>query len=389
MTKTKFIVGVILLLLSYLFYWTLEPFSVNPFSNKPDSSSQSINNLECNELHSFSSKADSILNSAIKENDYLGVSTGVYDQDCRIWLSTAGFLAKKTHEKPTQTSQFRIASISKPMTAIAILQLYEKGIIDIDLPIQNYLPEFPKKEQGDITIRHLLTHTSGVSHYQSDLESIHFTHYENSIKALDKFKDRELEFEPGSSFMYSSYGYTILGAIIEKVTGKSYQNYMREHIWNPAGMTETNIEDSNLSYDNKADNYIKLGNTFFRSPQNNLSHTYAGGGVISTADNMLKFGKAILDYTLISPKTTEMMIKLSDSTSTENEYVLGWDSWITPEQGKVIQHHGKQIGSSSYFRIFFDRKLVVATLVNNMNSRDEVRNLSINLSYLLLEMKND
>ena len=255
--------------------------------------------------------------------------------------------------------------------------------------IQNYLPEFPKKEKGDITVRQLLNHTSGVYNYKSDFESVHFTHYPNSIKALDEFKDRELDFEPGSTFIYTSYGYTLLGAIIEKVTGKSYQNYMQKNIWEPSKMTHTDIEDSNLDYENKSDVYIKMGNTFYRIPQNDLSHTYSGGGVQSTAEDMLKFGKAILDYQLINPKTTELMIHLTDTVSKEKEYTNGWFNWITPKYGKVIEHNGKQVGCSSFFRIFIDEKIVVTTLANNMNSREEVRNLSIELSYLLLEMEND
>ena len=389
MNKRKIILGIILLLLSYIFYWTFEPFSLNPFSEKPISFSQNQNNLNCNDLKNFNTKADSIINSAIEKNDFLGISTGVYSENCGNWLSTAGFLNKRNQKKPNQFSQFRIASISKPMTAVAILQLYEKGIIDLDKPIQNYLPEFPKKEKGDITVRQLLNHTSGVSNYKSDFESVHFTHYPNSIKALDEFKDRELDFEPGSTFIYTSYGYTLLGAIIEKVTGKSYQNYMQKNIWEPSKMTHTDIEDSNLDYENKSDVYIKMGNTFYRIPQNDLSHNYSGGGVQSTAEDMLKFGKAILDYQLINPKTTELMIHLTDTVSKEKEYTNGWFNWITPKYGKVIEHNGKQVGCSSFFRIFIDEKIVVTTLANNMNSREEVRNLSIELSYLLLEMEND
>lgn len=351
--------------------------------------SQNKNSLNCNELSGFSIKADSIINAAINRKEFIAISTGVYSENCGNWLSTAGFLNKRKQEKPNQFSKFRIASVSKPMTAVAILQLYEKGKIDLDIPIQNYLPEFPEKKKGVITVRQLLNHTSGISYYKWVFESVHFTHYDNCIDALDKFKNRKLDFEPGSIFLYSSYGYTVLGAIIEKVTGNSYQNYMQKNIWEPSQMTHTDIEDRNSDYENKADLYIKLGNAFYRSPQNDLSHTYSGGGIQSTAEDMLKFGKAILDYQLINPTTTKLMIHLSNATSKEKEYTYGWDSWITPKYGQVIEHNGKQIGCSSFFRIFFDEKIVVATLANNMNSSDEVRNLSIQLSYLLLEMEND
>lgn len=388
MMKRKIILGITLLLLSYITYWTFEPYGLNPFSDKPISLSENKNNLNCSELNGFSIKADSIINSAIHKSNFLGISTGAYSENCGNWLSTAGFLNKKNQEKPNQFSKFRIASISKPMTAVAILQLYEKGKIDLDLPIQNYLPEFPKKEKGDLTIRQLLNHTSGIPHYKSDLGIFNFTYFDNCEKALAKFQNRELAFKPGTAFLYSSYGYTLLGAIIEKVTAKSYQNYMQENIWKPAKMNQTDIENSNSNYKNKANVYIKLGNTFYRSPQNDLSYTYSGGGIQSTAEDLLKFGKAILNYTLIKPSTTELMIQLSNNDSTEMEYTFGWDNWTNPKLGKIIEHNGTQIGSSSYFRIYFDKKVVVASLANNLNSSEEVRNLSIELSYLLLDMKN-
>ena len=383
MNKRKIILGIIVIFLGYLFYWTFEPYSLNPFLDKPISQSQSQNNMNCDNLNNFRLKADSIVNTAINKNEFLATSTSVYSEKCGNWLSTAGFLNKRNQEKPTKNSQFRIASVSKPMTAIAILQLYEKGKINLDLPIQNYLPEFPKKEKGDITIRQLLNHTSGIPHYKSDLGIFNFTHYDNCEKALEKFENRELVFKPGTDFLYSSFGYTLLGAILEEVSGKSYQTYMQENIWKPANMTNTNLEQT------KTNVYIKLGNHFYRSPKNDLSYTYSGGGIQSTAEDLLKFGKAILNYSLINSTTTGFMIQLTNNESKEMEYTFGWDNWKSPKFGKVIEHNGTQVGSSSYFRIYFDKRMVVATLANNLNSSEEVRNLSIELSYLLLEMEKE
>ncbi|MGJ8760434.1 MAG: serine hydrolase domain-containing protein [Polaribacter sp.] len=382
MNKRKIVSGIIIILLSYLFYWAFEPYSLNPFSDKPISLSESQNHLNCNNLNSFSFKADSIINSAINKNEFLATSTAVYSEKCGNWLSTAGFLNKGNQEKPSKNIQFRIASVSKPMTAIAILQLYEKGKINLDLPIQNYLPEFPKKKKGEITIRQLLNHTSGIPHYKSDLGIFNFTHYDNCEKALEKFENRELVFKPDTEFLYSSFGYTLLGAILEKVSGKSYQTYMHENIWKPANMTNTNLEQT------KTNVYIKLGNHFYRSPKNDLSYTYSGGGIQSTAEDLLKFGKGVLNYKFLNPSTTKLMIQLTNN-SKEMEYTFGWDNWKSPKFGKVIEHNGTQVGASSYFRIYFDKKVVVATLANNLNSSEEVRNLSIKLSYLLLEMEKE
>lgn len=125
--------------------------------------------FECEQREEFDSRSSGFINSAITSNDFLGVSAGVYAEKCGTWLSTAGYLSKSSQEMPNKLSLFRIASISKPMTAVAILQLYENGKIDLDISIQTYLPEFPIKEQGQITIRQLLQHRSGIPHYRTNL----------------------------------------------------------------------------------------------------------------------------------------------------------------------------------------------------------------------------
>src|SRR5690606_14760285 len=189
----------------------------------------------------------------------------------------------------------RIASITKPMTDIAIMQLYEKGMLDLDKPIQTYLKEFPKKAKGDITIRHLLKHTSGISHYSSKWDAMSFTHYPTLVAALDAFKEKELEFEPGTQYVYSSYGYTVLGAIIEKVSQMSYGEYMRKNIWDKAGMLNTSL-DENKTYESKSRLYLKVKSTYIKSPTTDLSIIYPAGGVQSTAKDLLKFGKAVLNH---------------------------------------------------------------------------------------------
>lgn len=220
MKKRKIVFWGIFLTVSYLLYLALEPYSLNVFSENPTSQSKSTNNIDCDGAGIFDGKANAILDSMINADGVLGISAGIYFERCGNWLGTAGFLSKKSQIKTNESSKFRIASVSKPMTAVAILQLYERGKIDLDVAIQRYLPEFPKKEKGVVTIRQLLNHTSGVPHYRFGLEIFHFSHYENCSEALKRFEDRELAFEPRTSFLYSSYGYTLLGAILERVSGK-------------------------------------------------------------------------------------------------------------------------------------------------------------------------
>lgn len=382
-TKRK-ILAIALIITACLLYWTIEPYSLNPFSEKPKSKSKISQSFQCSHLVDFNTKADSIINAAIDKNEFLGISTGLYSEKCGQWLSTAGFLNKKNQSKPSKNSQFRIASISKTMTAVAILQLFEKGMIDLDEPIQKYVPEFPIKQKGPITIRQILNHTSGIRYYKN-LESIRFKHFETCVHALDKFKNSELEHKPGSNFLYSSFGYTLLGAIIENVTGKSFQNYMKENIWEPANMKNTSVENIKLENSN-LDLYIKWSNSFLRFPQNDLSFSYSGGGILSTAEDLLNFGQAILEFKLLDKETTSLMKHYPKEPLTDKAYTYGWFNYEVPKFGQIIEHNGKQIGCSSFFRIYWEERKVAVVLANNMNSREEVRNLAIELSYLSLEM---
>ena len=388
MKKRKIVFIVFLLALIYVSYWLFDPYSLNPFSEKPLSLSKTDNSLNCLNSKEFSAEGDKLLNSTIMSDSLLGVTTGIYSKQCGTWLSSAGYLTKSSEQSPNKSSLFRIASISKSMTAVAILQLFEKGLIDLDAPIQKYLPEFPKKAKGEITIRQLLKHRAGIPHYKSKLGIFNFTHYDNSIDALDKFKGRELLFKPGTEFRYSSYGYVLLGAIIEKTTDQSYQDYMNENIWQPAGMNFTSIEKDDIEYKNKAGLYIKLGKIFIRSPKNDLSYMQSGGGIQSTAQDLLKFGQAILNYKLINPSTTELMMKLSTNKENEIEYTYGWDSWVSSKYGRIMEHNGAQIGASSYLRIYFDKKIVVATLSNSLSTSGAVKDLSLSLANQMIKNEN-
>ncbi len=387
MKKTKLILIVFLSLSFILGYWIMEPYNLNPFDKNPIS----LANTSSDKLSAFKEtqllkeKSDSLINNAILLNDFIGVTAGWYSEGSGTWFSTAGYSEKGNQIKPNNNTLFRIASVSKPMTAVAIMQLYEQDKIELDVPIQEYLPEYPISPKGNITIRQLLKHTSGVQHYSSTWDGISFTKYENAIEAIDEFKDRPLAFVPGSSYLYTSYGYTILGAIIEKVTKQSFQAYMEENIWAPAKMVNTTIEVSDAEYENKASLYIKWGSRFIKSPKTDLSVKAPAGGVITTAEDLLKFGQAVLNHTLIDSSTLHLMINSTDTLKQGTPYGFGWFVRESNRYGKILEHGGSQSGSSSFFRIYLDQQLVTATIANNFNSDDEMYFLTRDLSELVLD----
>ncbi|SNR56410.1 CubicO group peptidase, beta-lactamase class C family [Lutibacter flavus] len=392
MKKGKILL-LIILLLTIGVIWIIEPLSLNPFSQIEIPETQSEIDFNCKDSsfavnNELESKANKIIDEHMASNNFLGVTTGLYIENCGTYVSGAGFTNKADQKRINSNTLGRIASITKPMTAIAIMQLHEKGILDLDTPIQTYLKEFPKKAKGDITIRHLLKHTSGISHYSSKWDALSFTHYPTLVNAMDAFKDKELLFEPGTQYMYSSYGYAVLGAIIEKVSQMSYGKYMKKYIWDIAGMSNTSLEEDKQKYSNNSRGYLKIKSTYIKSPKTDLSIIYSAGGVQSTAKDLLKFGEAVLHNKLIKSTTLEMMINATDELAPaigDDPYGFGWAVYDDPKYGKIIQHGGTQPGTSAFFSIYLDQKIVSVVLSNCFGTRQNVFNLSRDIAYLALE----
>src|SRR2546423_781012 len=148
---------------------------------------------------------------------------------------------------------YRIASVTKSLTAVAALQLVEKGKLDLDAPIQKYVPSFPTKN-FPITTRQLLAHLSGIRNYKPG-EGERTDHYDSLTAALSVFKDDPLDFEPGTKYSYTTFGYTLLGAVIEGASAMKYEDYMRENVFKPAGMQHTYVDDVYALIPNRARGY--------------------------------------------------------------------------------------------------------------------------------------
>lgn len=373
---------IIVFVFSLFMYWISEP---NFKSTKQHITISS--ELEGSAHEMIKQKADSILQNALHLNDFIGVSTAAYKSDIGTWKATGGYKNKRKAEAPNHRTKFRLASISKPMTAVAIMQLVERGQIDLHAPIQDYLPDFPSFGTKPITTFMLLKHTSGIVHYASDLEVLNFKHYENLEKAMDKFIHQDLDFEPATAYQYSTYGYTVLGAIIENITGVPFREYMKENIWLPAGMMDTDIEHPKEKQDNKASLYIKWKGHYIKSPKTNLSVKYPGGGIQSTAGDLIKFGQALINDSLLDSTSFSMMIQKTDSLKQGVPYGFGWNTMIDHKLGRIIHHGGSQSGVSSFMRIYLDQKIVTATIANNYGSDNEVYFLSHRLAKLMLDPK--
>ncbi|MFK7773142.1 MAG: serine hydrolase [Saprospiraceae bacterium] len=348
---------------------------------------QSQEAIKLKSFTSISDKANAVLQECINFNEMVGVTSGIYKDGKVVWEGGVGYQDMENNIAAKSNTLHRTASIAKPMTAIAILQLYEQNKLKLDVPIQQYLPDFPKKEKA-ITIRQLLQHTSGIKAYQTNQEADNTKNYPTLTDAMTVFKDRDLNHQPGTNYHYTTYGYVVLGAIVEHVSGMSFRDYMKQKIWEKIGMKNTDVEIFGKEYINKSKLYRKNSSgKFITDIQTDLSVKIPGGGFYSTVNDLLKFGAAILDNKLISAATFEMMIKDSGLKKRGNPYGMGWFIYgkSNDASGKLIGHSGSQSGTSTQLMIYLDKKIVVATMSNTAGTWPEVISLTSNLGEISID----
>lgn len=260
--------------------------------------------------------------------------------------------------------KFRIGSITKQFTATGIMILVEQGKLDVNDSIQQYLPDFPVKKYT-VTIEHLLTHTSGIKSYTNPeiMDEKFMRQYHHPDSLVNSFAEFPLEFKPGSEFSYSNSGYHLLGLVIEKASGKSYSSFMKEEIFDKAGMKNTRTDSNKEIIINRIPGYDP-----FISPVNaqyiDMSIPYSAGNIISTVSDMNLWYKALFDYKLIKKETlakAHAPYTLSSGESTG--YGYGWG--IDTIQGQpMITHSGGIPGFLSCGIYFPEQELFTIVLSN-------------------------
>lgn len=338
--------------------------------------------------HDAEFKANQLLQKGISDKNFIGVAAGISINQKHVWLSAEGHSNKAEQQAMQIITINRTASIAKSMTAIAVMQLVEQGLIDLDVPIQTYIPDFPKKKEGEITTRHLLYQTSGIPNYASVKEVQTQKNYTNLAAAVDVFKHRDLQHAPGTAFAYATYNYVILGLIIEKVSGLSYEEYMKENIWKKAGMINTGVEKYQSTYANKSSLYHRKKKGKIKlTTENNLSNRIPGGGFYSCVEDLLRFGEAVLNNELISAETLAQMLTKSNVEKPGNPYGMGWFLYGGKENPQsAFGHSGEQSGVSAQLIIIPGRKTVIAVLANTSGAWHEAFALCAELCNLSKEV---
>lgn len=278
---------------------------------------------------------------------------------------------------------FNLASITKQFTAVAILQLVEQNKISLQDSIQQFLPDYPWKGHT-IRIDNLLSHTSGIKDYlQINYSGLFMEKWDFSPRQLiDSFKSHPLEFEPGTRFSYSNSGYFILGAIIEKVSGKSYQDYIQEYLLQPAGMTNSFFDRSGSIIPNRVSGYLPENGVYQNAPYWSPAIQYSAGGLISNVTDLFKWHQALNTYRLIK---RESLQKAQSNSYLKNGsptgYGFGW-YLATSNEIKSIAHQGALPGFQTKEIYYPDEDVFIVILSNN--GKVNIEGLSIQVSGIVL-----
>lgn len=298
-----------------------------------------------------------------------GLSVAVVENAELEWASGFGFADLENHVPATEFTLYRLASISKSLSATGAMKLVEKGNLELDDPVQKYCPVFPQKS-GAITTRLVMGHLAGIRHYKSDSQNDpevgNTKHFDDPIQAgLDFFKNDPLLSEPGKQFHYSTQGYTLVGCVMQGASGAKYTEYMRQNVFIPAGMEHTLVDDRFAISPYRTRFYHKTeSGTVENADFLDSSYKIPGGGWLSSAEDMARFEVATLSDKLLKPETRSLMwTPLKPSDGQPNGYALGWGT-LSEDGIRYVGHDGGQQGTSTNFYIAPEQRAGVVVLAN-------------------------
>jgi CubicO group peptidase (beta-lactamase class C family) len=278
------------------------------------------------------------------------------------------------HRVPvTGETRFGVASITKAFTGLSLLKLRETGRIDLDAPIQRYVPAFPVKPGGAITPRLLAAHLAGIRHWgQERNAALYSRHFEDVNEVLPLFKDDTLVAPPGTKASYSSYGYNLLGAAIQSASGVKYQDYVNREIISRLGLSNTGFDDVRRVQPNRARRYSYFepwtfavdSNAVYRVPDWDYSHNMAGGNMYSTAADLARFGRSIERPGLLSKESLDLLYRRPQVGTVQATMSFGFFVSDSTAAHRLLNIGGSNAGLQAALYVYPDDDLVIAVLSN-------------------------
>lgn len=322
--------------------------------------------------HGFLGNSGSAINNKVGRPP--GMSIAVAVDGKLVWAEGFGLADLEQCVPVTRKTKFRIGSTSKPLTSAGVMLLYDQKRLDLDAPIQRYVPAFPAKGQV-ITTRELLGHLAGIRDYNAEEGGkLDRDVYHSVSESLKRFKDDPLAAPPDTKWIYSTYGYVLASAAIEGASGQDFLSFMHDKVFSPLGMQDTLADESDKIIPSRARWYtIMADGTYRNTPYEDLSYKWAGGGFLSTAEDLARFGSALLKPGFLKQDTLAMIFSRQETNAgKKTKYGLGWFIHDTGDGGaeQQFEHSGGVAGSSSWLVIYPVQGVVIAWVQNSNDFRD-------------------
>ena len=319
-------------------------------------------------------KTRALARALLVQENLPGLSLAVAVDRKIVWAEGFGYASVERRAPVTPSTRFRAGSVSKTLTAAAAALLYDRGRIDLDAPVQAYVPAYPQK-QWTVTTRQLLGDIAGVHRLRGENnnnDNVPRGNCTSLAQALQIFSVEPLAFEPGTRYRYSTYGWILLSAVVESAAAKSFATFMADEIFQPLGMNRTALEgtpsdaDTVSFYGTKRSFGVDQGVT--DAAEENYSCFFGAGGFFSTPSDLVRLGSAMLKPGLLKPETialfqTPLQLKSGASTG----FALGWkvdDIQLAGRPVRVLRHRARLFGGTTSLSIFPELGLVVAAMSN-------------------------
>ncbi|MFD0991424.1 serine hydrolase domain-containing protein [Mariniflexile jejuense] len=301
----------------------------------------------------------------LRKHGIMGMSISVSKKGELIWSKGFGFSNKKPRTRvKTDTTVFRIASISKSITAVALAKLVDEKALELDASIYKYVPDYPKQDY-DITVRQLGGNIAGIRHYK-DNDEYALNKKMSITEGLDLFKNDPLLFKPGTHYNYSSFGFVLLSEVMQKVSNTPFDAYVYDAIFKPLNMTHSLMDVSDATVPNLTQFYRSsvLKHPVIAKPVAN-EYKVAGGGFLSTSEDIVKFGNELIYPKIVSKEAiNEITTSQRLITGEKTGYGIGFSSETSKNGTPKYYHTGGGVGASSILLIYPEEEIVITVLTN-------------------------
>jgi CubicO group peptidase (beta-lactamase class C family) len=283
-----------------------------------------------------------------------------------IWSEGLGLADVENRIPVTTSTKFRIGSVSKSLAATAVGLLVESGKLDLDAPVQKYVPSFPGKAYP-ISTRQVAGHLAGIRHYAGD-EFLSARHYKDVTESLSMFSGDSLLSRPGDRFFYSTYGFVLVSAVVEGAAKEPFLAFMQRRVFDPIGMRNTIAEFPDSLIPNRARFYTRRDSVSptVNAPYVDQSNKWAGGGYLSTTQDLALFGDAMIIGKIVKPATLDLLWTSQRTTDGKpTGYGIGWFVATDSAGRQIVRHSGGSDGGTALLVLYPRQRMVFAFLFNS------------------------